>query len=70
MLELTDAYIKCSTILRTSFKMFLRMFFSRVKPLTKILSGEGCSSKMGGKESSNLLKVLSVTDIFLSALSH
>lgn len=42
MLELTNAYIKCSTILRMSFKMFLRIFFSLVKPLTKAWSGEGC----------------------------
>lgn len=42
VLELTNAYIKCSTILRMSFKMFLRIFFSLVKPLTKAWSGEGC----------------------------
>lgn len=75
MLELTDAYIKCSTILRMSFEMFLRIFFSLVKPLTKAWSGEGCRDepvavRWEERKAAIFLKVLSVTDVFLSALSH
>lgn len=73
VLDLTAAYIKCSTILRMSFKMFSRTFFSLLKPLTKTWSGEGCRDEtvaVGWEERKAAVFSKCFQLLFLSALSY